>query len=393
MATSAIWKATIAPVADEFAQTLTSFSLRLVSDDHRDADQPTTPPVRPRHPTPLTLSSCLVPSIPSQSVGHLSGDDFAAPEPPGQKMRTFARPKHNIAAYKAVDAAMRTILRRIPIAAWSERLALNWGYRFRGAPRVVRLRSGPVILVDPTDYLQLMIYYFGTFEPNSLNMAVSCLSGGSTMIDVGANIGLYTLTCAEAVGPTGRVLSIEAAPPNARALRDNVRRNGMHNVTVIEAAAADTTGQKIITRPLGANLGMFTLGSLDGEEQFEVKLKKIDDIVLCEQIERVDLIKMDVEGFEYRALLGAEQTLDKLKPSVIIELNGTALRRCDTSPQQVKEFLYRHGYLGWIIGSGTLSPISRDQIDHVCDECLFLHRTIISSMISRGLPLARPSYG
>src|SRR5262245_17702558 len=110
-----------------------------------------------------------------------------------------------------MDAVLRRGLRHLPNWAWADGLALWWGYRFRPAPRVVRLRSGALMKIDAADYLQLMAYYRGTFEPHCLRYLRSCVREGATIIDVGANVGIHTLESALAVGRTGRVIAIEAA--------------------------------------------------------------------------------------------------------------------------------------------------------------------------------------
>lgn len=99
-------------------------------------------------------------------------------------------PKNAQPAGRAIDAVLRYSLHALPIGTWTECVALRWGYSFRPEPRVVKLRSGGKIQVDPTDYLQLIIYYFGTFEPHVLSYLKRCVGEGGTIIDVGANIGI-----------------------------------------------------------------------------------------------------------------------------------------------------------------------------------------------------------
>ena len=266
-----------------------------------------------------------------------------------------------------------TALHALPIGTWTECVALRWGYSFRPEPRVVKLRSGGKIQVDPTDYLQLIIYYFGTFEPHVLSYLKRCVGEGGTIIDVGANIGIYTLEGSLAVGRTGRVISIEAAPSHIAALKENIKLNGINNVSLIESAVGDSTGFVTLTRPRGGNLGSFTAGSVEGDEVYSVPLGLIDDLLKGQEISSIDLIKMDIEGSEYRALLGAAQTLTKYKPTLLIELNELALLGCRSSTREVKDLLRENGYRGWRIGRGAAQAIPDFQA-HRCDECLFVHQ-------------------
>ncbi len=215
------------------------------------------------------------------------------------------------------------------------------------------------------DHLQLLLYYLGTFEPRALNAMRERVGAGSTVLDVGANIGLFTIEAAHAVGATGNVISIEALPKHAETVRSSVEVNRMRGVEVHATAVGEASGTAVLTLPADSNAGMFTLGSVDGSETHTVPVRRIDDIVAGR---RIDFIKMDIEGSEYKALLGATETL-KQKPPILIELNGPALRACGSSPRQIKQLLADHGYQGRIIGVHAAITIEQD---HACDECLFL---------------------
>jgi FkbM family methyltransferase len=268
--------------------------------------------------------------------------------------------------YRTIDAALRRVLRRVPVSPRSEQVALWWGYRFNPDPGIVTLRSGAKIRTTHVDHLQLLLSYLGTFEPLALDAMRRHLEVGGTMLDVGANIGLFTIEAAQAVGPSGRVVSIEAAPHHALSVRNSVALNNMTNVEVVSVAVGDVDGEATLILPHGANYGMFTLGKVDGNESFSVAVRKIDDII---GERKIHFVKMDIEGSEYRALLGARKTLERDRPSILIELNEAALQACGSSSRQVKEFLSGLGYKGKLL-AGT--PITLDQA-HICDECLFTH--------------------
>ena len=286
-----------------------------------------------------------------------------------------SRPKRDVLPYKIIDFVLRSALRVLPPWNWSERLTLWWGFRFRPAPCVVKLRSGALIHVDPSDYLQLLIYYLGTFESYCLPYLKSCVSSGGTVVDVGANIGFYTLESSRAAGPRGHVIAIEAAPSNARALKDNIDLNQLTNATVINVAVGESTGSGTLSLSREGNLGMFTLGNTSGSPavSYTVEVRRIDDILEENNISSVDLIKIDIEGSEYRALRGAVRTLQTCRPTILIELSDQALQRNQSSTKAVKELLRSFGYRGWIIKPRMLQPINPDQVIHDCDECLFVH--------------------
>lgn len=308
----------------------------------------------------------------------MAGTSSAAASPP-------PRPKNDYPLYRCVDAALRFALRLLPVRDWTERIALWWGYRFKPAACAAKLRCGAFIHLNPTDYLQLLIYYQGTFEAHCLPYLRGCATRGGTVIDVGANIGFHTLESALLVGPSGRVIAIEAAPPHADALRRSLELNAMRNVVVVEAAVGERTGEALLALPSSGNLGMFTLGPVSGSEAYTVALRTLDDILSAQPPSPIDLIKIDIEGSELAALRGAARTLRTHQPAVLIELNESALRRCGASSQQVKTLLRKAGYRGWLIGRRTTRPILDDAAPHECDECLFIHQDRRSLMRKLGL--------
>jgi FkbM family methyltransferase len=274
------------------------------------------------------------------------------------------------AIYCLIDATLQSLFRQLPLSPITEKLALKWGYRYRPEPALVKLRSGALIKTTHVDHLQLLLYYFGTFEPECLAAMHRIVKPGDTVLDVGANIGLFTLEASLSVGSGGRVIAIEAMPDHATAVMNSVRYNGMTNVEVIPVAAGDQIGEAILTLPRNTNYGMFTLGEVVGDVSFRVPVQRIDDIVLERRLKSVNFIKMDIEGSELSALIGAEQTLRQFHPTILIELDENHLSACGTSSHEVKSFLNRLGYREFSL-DGTLSrPEHRQPVN----ECLFVHQ-------------------
>jgi FkbM family methyltransferase len=293
--------------------------------------------------------------------------------------------KRNSLIHRAVDSLLRRVMRVLPAGPVSEQVALWWGYRFRPGPSVARLRSGLRIHVESVDHLQLLIYYLGVFEPRSVSVLRQIVKLGATVVDVGANIGLFTLESALAAGANGRVIAIEASRSHVGALRENLRLNTIGNVTTVEVAVADAPGEAILVRPDGGNLGMFTLGAVRGDDAHQVAVRRLDQILEEQGAGRVNVIKMDIEGSEYRALCGAARVLAEDRPAILIELNEIALRWCGSSCSAVKNLLHDAGYRGWVIGRTKFQPIIEGEGDHDCDECLFIHREDDSMMNELGL--------
>jgi FkbM family methyltransferase len=132
------------------------------------------------------------------------------------------------------------------------------------------------------------------------------LKKGNYFIDVGANIGTITIPAALAVGPTGRVFSIEPHPETFSCLKYNVTLNYLNNVLLTNCAIGDVNGKTRLTS-LNEDRNHVEKNSLS-EDTIEVDCKRLDDIPVLKNL-NVDLLKVDVEGFEYFVFKGAERIL------------------------------------------------------------------------------------
>lgn len=139
------------------------------------------------------------------------------------------------------------------------------------------------------------------------------LRPGMTVVDVGANVGYYALLFRQAVGPRGRVVCLEPDPGNLRELRRNVERNHLHNVEVVAAAAGEAAGE--IRFSSGLN------GSVSAAGDLRVPAIRLDDL----SDGPVDLIKIDVEGYEAAVLRGAAGLIERRRPTLFIELHPALL--------------------------------------------------------------------
>lgn len=292
--------------------------------------------------------------------------------------------KSSNTVYALADSVIRNTLSRVPVSRLTEKIALSWGYRYQPEPRVIQLRSGLRFNYETCDFIPLSLYYLGTFEDYCLSFAKACAPKGATVLDVGANIGLYTVELANSVGPMGRVISIEAMPRHAQSVRRNLGLNGLDNAEVVQVAVGDHHGEVTLGLPPGGNQGMFSVGASGGETA-TVPLRLLDDILQEKGVSSLALIKMDIEGSEMAALQGATKTLRQFKPAILIELNEPALQRFGTSSIAVRSLIQEFGYRGWVVGPNGVRPIRPDD-QHVCDECLFIHRDKSSLIETLKLP-------
>ena len=150
------------------------------------------------------------------------------------------------------------------------------------------------------------------------------VSPGSVAIDVGANLGEWTIPLARAVGAAGRVIAMEPAPRGAAALEATLAANALRQAEVIRAAIGDRDGLAEFAVPIvtsaRTDTGTARIGSACvGHEALRVSLRSLDALAAERRLDRVDLIKIDVEGHERQVLDGAASILDRHRPVLVLE--------------------------------------------------------------------------
>jgi FkbM family methyltransferase len=171
------------------------------------------------------------------------------------------------------------------------------------------------------------------------------LAPGMVMFDVGANVGYYALTAAKRVNPGGRVFAFEAAPAVAERLRENVVMNGLGNVSVIHGAVCDRDGEIEVRIHRDDSEGNSLVDFAPDWEAVRVPAITLDDFAARQHINRVDVMKIDVEGAEHLVLSGASGLLSRPgRPVIVLEMNPSALRAGGSSCRALVEQLASFGY-------------------------------------------------
>lgn len=180
------------------------------------------------------------------------------------------------------------------------------------------------------------------------------IKDGDTVVDVGANIGLFSCLMAILAGPSGKVFSFEPDPGNVELLRKNIEENGLQNtITIVPAAASDRTG-KLKFFPSGVHGALVhdSAGSASHKGEIEVEATRIDDVLSAAKVSAVQFIKMDIIGSEMKALKGMHRIIERNPNAKIISAFCPAfLERAGTSGMAYLEELTAAGF--------TISDISR----------------------------------
>jgi FkbM family methyltransferase len=188
-----------------------------------------------------------------------------------------------------------------------------------------------VELVGPDDdanVVRNILANDGLYEPNVVVAMARHLEADDVVLDVGAHIGVITCLVAGMV-PAGRVHAFEASARNFAYLQRNVASNGLANVSARRVAVYDgSTDQLELSVAADNTASAFVAETALREGDVEVvAATSLDAWADEEGIDRVDLVKLDVEGAELRVLAGARQLLRRHQPDLVIELNPVALRR------------------------------------------------------------------
>ncbi len=147
----------------------------------------------------------------------------------------------------------------------------------------------------------------------------------STILDIGSNIGLHSLAFSVAA-PKGRIIAVDASANCTALLNETIRLNDVHNIEVVNAAISDQPGELILEEQAAFLAGSHVhSGEPTTANAHRIKAVTVDQLVEERKLDRVDVIKFDVEGFEVKALLGAKQTLLKHRPLCVLELSSFPL--------------------------------------------------------------------
>lgn len=194
--------------------------------------------------------------------------------------------------------------------------------------------------------------YKKLLEAGPVDSLREVVTSGSTAIDVGANIGFFTLRFARWVGPAGHVIAIEPEARNFASLTRRVSRAGLSDVvTCMQAAAADRNGELRLALNPG-HPGDHHLAD-DGEPVAGVKL---DDLA-ANGPRPVTLVKIDVQGAEMMVLAGARELIKAHSPAVLVELHEPSLTRLGSSRHEVIEMLVALGYGGHLLTRGGIGTL------------------------------------
>lgn len=223
-------------------------------------------------------------------------------------------------------------------------LLLKWLLRVK---RLEANAQGMKLWVDPASNFGKRVLREGDYEADLTTAFRELLGPGQTFVDVGGNEGWFSMLAAHLVGPQGRVLTCEPQERLWPVVLKNISLNGFTNVQLLPFAVAEQPGEAVINLYPSLNTGSSNISGTKRrwEARQRVKLVPLTDILGALQGKNVDLMKIDVEGFEHQVLLSAGSHLGTTIKRIVVELHPAQLAALGSSVEDVVKLLRDRGYL------------------------------------------------
>lgn len=217
------------------------------------------------------------------------------------------------------------------------------------------------IYANADSYIEWTVLSNGAYETEINKLIRVSLKNGKNALDIGGNIGLQSIRMSQCVGETGKVYAFEPLHYLQEKFKRNIALNNAANVTLFPFALANEAYEATFTIEKSSwNQGTFSLNNTrDGAEKQTVAVKVADNLTEIQQLESLDFIKIDVEGFEFQVLLGLKETISKYKPRIIFEYDDNYWVKTGQHIDDCYLFLQELGYTIY-----QISPVGCELIKH-----------------------------
>ena len=235
-----------------------------------------------------------------------------------------------------------------------------------GQPLSYRLASGGRLLLEPGHSFTFCFWPgVDQYEPDVRAALLHFLKPGDTFVDCGSNIGYFSVLAGNLVGPNGRVVAVEANPVTLRLLERNLAVNRFGKA--VHCALTSSPGEVDLFMPRKGGDVYSSLrkgGLINGEdvECYRVSGRTLDDVVASLGLERLDLLKIDIEGAELDVLRSAPYVLQNLRPVILCEYGTNTWPAFCATPEELLEVLNKYDYTAGMFDS------TRKKVHPVHDE-------------------------
>ena len=214
--------------------------------------------------------------------------------------------------------------------------------------------------------VQRRLYYHGGFDVHDVRELMARVPAGGVFFDIGSYFGYYSLLAAQR---GARVFAFEPDPANFSLLTQQIALNSFDQIHASPFALSDAPGRARFASASVDNRGTGHLAG-QGEAGDEITLTTLDAFVAERGIERLDALKLDVEGAECRVFAGGQESLRRFRPAMLVELNPPCLERAGSSEQKLLGALSDLGYRPMLATSRGLVPFRQRSEDYMNLICL-----------------------
>ncbi|MCA0431405.1 MAG: FkbM family methyltransferase [Bacteroidetes bacterium] len=228
--------------------------------------------------------------------------------------------------------------------------------------------KGINLKLDIHDYVG-HYHYFGLKDIEQTNL-MRLIKPGDFVIDIGTNYGTTLLQFANLIGVNGKTFGFEPDPINFEICNQNIQLNHFTNLSVENIGLGNKEAEVNLVVDVDSNRGGNRISeNIIGKESYQIKIVKFDNWVLDKMLNKINLIKIDVEGYEMEVLKGAENSIKKYKPILFIELDDNNLKQQNSSAKEVISYLISLNY-------SIINSLTNKQVN-LSDNFLNCHFDII----------------
>jgi FkbM family methyltransferase len=207
----------------------------------------------------------------------------------------------------------------------------------------VRLKGFRLYANSIDRIIAILFWKWSILEGFESKYILSKIEPGWTVIDIGANIGFYTVQFSKKVGKNGKVLAVEPSFNNVYLLKKNIRANRLKNVSIIEKAVSSKTGIGKLYLSTGHSGDHRIYNTINKRKCIPIQTITIDNLTKNEK--QVDLIKMDIQGAEYLSISGMSRTIKKFpNVKIVSEFSPKLLTESGGKPDQFLDYFLSEGF-------------------------------------------------
>lgn len=195
------------------------------------------------------------------------------------------------------------------------------------------------VWLSASETLGLYWMVYGPFEAKEREHAARVAASGGWAIDVGANVGVFTVSIGQALRTGARLIAVEPLQDNIDRLRQNLLQSKIGDVSIVKAAVGASPGKAVLMQAPDAAYSSLSGNASVGSRGVEVEVTTLDDIWESHGSPGVTFVKIDIEGAEVEALKGARRMLAAGKPELLIEIDDK--ERVAVIENLLREFGYR----------------------------------------------------